>query len=282
MMRDSTSCLRQRGFKGTFCDMRIVFFALLFSALPAERIFADPPELLHWESPSQFFTAKPGDITARFTYKVVNVSGSEVVIDDVRPSCGCTTAELPGKPWRLAPHETNKMEVLVDLRGKEGKLFKTINVVSSNAPKQLTILLDIPPEAATSRMPADMANRLFGQQLGSLDHQAVFKKECVQCHLVPAFGKTGENLFHAACGICHEAKNRATMVPDLHALKTPIDDNYWENWVSHGKAGTLMPGFAAADGGPLNEAQVTSLVEYLTTTFPRPVQNMRPQPEDGD
>jgi cytochrome c553 len=263
--------------------MRSVLCALFLAGIVSGALVAATTnEPLAWESPSQFYTAKPGDITARFTYKVANVSTSEVVIDDVKPSCGCTTAELPSKPWRLAPHETNKMEVLVDLRGKEGKLFKTIAVQSATAPKELTILIDIPPEASTSRMPPEMANRLFGQQLGALDHQAVFKKDCVQCHLVPAFGKTGENLYHTACGICHEAKKRASMVPDLRALKTPIDDAYWQNWVSHGKAGTLMPGFASTDGGPLDEAQITSLVEYLTKAFPRPAQNPRPEPLDGD
>jgi mono/diheme cytochrome c family protein len=131
-------------------------------------------------------------------------------------------------------------------------------------------------------MSPEMANRLFGQQLGALDHQAVFKTDCAKCHLVPAFGKTGENLYRAACGICHEAKNRATMVPDLHALTTPIDDNYWHNWVAHGKAGTLMPGFAATEGGPLNDAQIASLVDYVTKAFPRPVKNPPPDPEDGD
>ena len=283
MMNYSSTGLRPRGFGRTFGGMRSLLVALLFSALPASVLFAVPTNgPLVWESPSQYYTAKPGDVSAKFTYKVVNTSASEVVIDNVRPSCGCTTAELPTKPWRLAPHETNKLDVLVDLRGKEGKLFKTIAIDSATAPGELTIMLDIPPEAATTRMPAGMADRLFGQQLGAIDHQAVFKKDCVKCHMVPAFGKTGEDLFHTACGICHEAKNRATMVPDLRTLKTQIDDAYWQNWVSHGKAGTLMPGFAATEGGPLSEAQIDSLVQYLTRAFPRPVNNPRPDPEDGD
>lgn len=282
-MNDSSINLRGGGFERTFCDMRYVFFALMLLGVFGEsEVSTMAAEPLVWELPSQFYTAKPGDVTAHLTYKVTNVSSNEVVIDDVRTSCGCTTAELPSKPWHLAPKETNKMEVLVDLRGKVGKLFKTITVDSATAAKTLTVMVDIPPEAATSRMPAEMANRLFGQQLGALDHQAVFKKDCVKCHLTPTFGKMGENLYQAACGICHEAKNRATMVPDLHALKTPVDDDYWNNWVSHGKAGTLMPGFAAAEGGPLNDAQIASLVDYLTKTFPRPVSNPRPQPEDGD
>jgi cytochrome c553 len=282
MTKDAPANLRRKGNERTLRGMRIVLLALMFGAMCSGRSIGEAGEPLVWESPSQFYTAKPGDVSAKFTFKVVNVSGAEVVIDDVKTSCGCTTAELPSKPWRLAAGETNKMEVLIDLRDKVGKLLKTMTVESAKAPKTLTVLLDIPPEASTARLPAGVANRMFGQQLGALDHQAVFKKDCVKCHLEPAFGKTGESLFHAVCGICHEGKSRASMVPDLATLKAPIDDDYWENWVAHGKAGSLMPGFAASEGGPLSDGQIASLVKYLTTAFPRPIQNPRPQPEDGD
>ena len=61
------------------------------------------------------------------------------------------------------------------------------------------------------------------------------------------------------------------MVPDLHKLKSEIDGDYWRNWVTNGKPGTLMPGFAATEGGPLDDADIKSLVEYLTKAFPRPM-----------
>ena len=120
--------------------------------------------------------------------------------------------------------------------------------------------------------------RLWGQQLASVDHQAVFKKDCVKCHLVPAFGKTGEQLFHTSCGICHESVHRATMVPDLSALNSEFDTNYCRICVTYGKAGTLMPGFAATEGGPLDSAQIDSLMEFLPKQFPRP-QKAAPTPD---
>ncbi len=230
----------------------------------------EPSEPLVWDLPSQSYTVKPGEISAHFIFKVANVSDSTVTIDDVKTSCGCTVAQLPMKPWRLAPKATNKMEVLVDLRGKTGTLFKQINVLSTNAPKLLTVSVTIPPEA-TNGMSGKIANRLWGQQLSATDHQAVFKNDCVKCHLEPAFGKMGRPLYEAACGICHEATHRASMVPDLHALKTEIEIDYWKNWVTHGKSGTLMPGFAANEGGPLDDMQIKSLVDFLRQTFPRPL-----------
>jgi hypothetical protein len=251
--------------------MRIgLFLALAVTALIGGRAAAAPGEPLAWEAPSQFYTAKPGEVSARFVFKVSNVSTSQVVIDDVITTCGCTVAQFPTKPWTIKPGAQDKAEVLVDLRGRYGKLFKEISVVSSNAPKLLTVLVDI-PEPGTNALSVEAANRLWGQQLAAVDHQAVFKKDCVKCHLEPAFGKFGEDLFHVACGICHEAAHRATMVPDLTVLKTEIDGDYWRNWVTHGKPGSLMPGFAAKEGGPLNDRQIDSLVEFLTNAFPRPL-----------
>jgi hypothetical protein len=42
---------------------------------------------------------------------------------------------------------------------------------------------------------------------------------------------------------------------------------YWRQWTREGLAGTLMPGFAKSEGGPLTDHQIESLVAYLTTDF---------------
>jgi mono/diheme cytochrome c family protein len=273
MKRFPPTNLRAGKFKGTIFVMPYLLLLCLIEFACAIRSLAVAPgEPLVWESPAQNYTVKPGEVTAHFTFKVSNVSASEVIIDDVKPSCGCTLARMPGKPWHLAPKENSKMEVLVDLRGKTGVLFKEIEVLSSNAPKLLTVMVNI-PAGVTNGMTTEMINRIWGQELAATDHQAVFKKDCVKCHLEPAFGRSGQPLYKVACGICHEAKHRATMVPDLHALKTEIGPDYWRNWVTHGKPGTLMPGFAATEGGPLDSAQITSLVDYLSKAFPRPMKS---------
>ncbi len=238
-------------------------------------LFADvtgAAERLHWDELAKTNTAKTGDVTARFIFTVKNVSGSEVTIDRVVSSCDCTVAKPPRNPWVMKPGDEDKLDVLVDLRNKvPGTFFKDINVFFGGETNVLMVSVTIPPDL-TNGMSRAVADRLFGQQLAAVDHQAVFKGNvCVKCHLVPAFGKSGENLFHVTCGICHEAAHRATMVPDLHALKTEIDTNYWPNWIAHGKAGTLMPGFAAAEGGPLDDEQIRGLVSYLTNAFPRPL-----------
>jgi hypothetical protein len=64
------------------------------------------------------------------------------------------------------------------------------------------------------------------------------------------------------------------MVPDLHALKHPTDAALWRKWITSGKGiipaqvGSMMPAFSQAEGGPLTEEQISSLVDYLARTIP--------------
>ena len=59
------------------------------------------------------------------------------------------------------------------------------------------------------------------------------------------------------------------MVPDLRALKKATSEDYWKIWTTHGKPGTLMPGFGKAYGGPLSEEQINALSTFLWEKFPR-------------
>lgn len=101
------------------------------------------------------------------------------------------------------------------------------------------------------------------------DRQAVFKGECATCHVDKGVGKLGAELYAASCGICHEAEHRAAMVPDLKVPRSPRDLAFWQKWITEGKAGTLMPAFAATHGGPLTQEQADSLAAYLDQNFPR-------------
>jgi mono/diheme cytochrome c family protein len=80
--------------------------------------------------------------------------------------------------------------------------------------------------------------------------------------------KMGKDLYAAVCSVCHDAEHRASFVPDLHHLPEPTNPQFWKNWIASGKPGTLMPAFAASEGGILSDQQIASLVEYLTATIP--------------
>jgi mono/diheme cytochrome c family protein len=104
--------------------------------------------------------------------------------------------------------------------------------------------------------------------MAKADRQAVFRGDCAICHVKPGEGKYSKTLYDAVCGICHEGKDRATMVPDLHNIKTPTNVDFWQTWIAHGRAGSLMPAFSTSDGGPLSDMQIASLAGYLNATIP--------------
>lgn len=220
---------------------------------------------LVWDSMSKTNTHEFGDTNSFFTFVVTNVSSAEITIKTVRTSCGCTVAKVPPLPWKLAPGEHGSMDVRMDIRGRQGTFSKYISVDSSEGMKWLVA------NAVIARPDA----RQLNQMLARADRQNVFKNDCASCHVQPTIGKHGKELFVAACGICHEAEHRASVVPDLKALNKPTDADYWRFWIAKGQPGTLMPAFAKEEGGPLDEAQIESLVEYLTTVY-------RPQVDLGN
>lgn len=221
------------------------------------------PGAFAWDAVLKEYHARAGETEAKFTFALTNVSKDTVTIDSVHTSCGCTAAKLPATPWALAPGDHGEIGVTVDLHGKFGTITKTATIYSSVGQIPLTVRIMIPPAEASARM----SDRTRNLQVAAADRQAVFRGDCATCHVTPAIGKSGKALYDAACAVCHEGPNRATMVPDLRALTKPTDAAYWTQWISAGREGSLMPAFALAQHGILNEAQIKSLVDYLDGEF---------------
>lgn len=144
----------------------------------------------------------------------------------------------------------------MDLKAKFGDITKSVTVTTDQGEKTLRVIAHLPP-AATEREK--------NQERAMADRQGIFQGACATCHARPARGKSARELFVATCAICHEAEPRAAMVPDLRNRTRATDPAYWKEWLTYGKPGTLMPAFAASEGGILTDAQITSLVEYLTS-----------------
>jgi mono/diheme cytochrome c family protein len=240
------------------------------SAQPATPVATTTEPLLNslqWDSILKEQTPEPGQLTADFAFKVSNPLDTSVQIERVQTSCGCTVAKLPSTPWVLAPHTNGIISVSVNLTGKSGTFFKTITVYSTNAQKVLTIKLTLPENP--------LMVRARNQQMAMADAQLVFRGNCATCHVTPTTGLMGKPLYVKACGICHEANPRATMVPDLAHLNHPTDYTFWKLVITDGKPKTLMPAFGAQHGGPLTDDQIESLAKVLSTSFPS---SLTPQP----
>ncbi len=274
-MNPSLAFTRHSG-RRTLAVFGFVFAAVATSAaeppatVPA-TLSVPPPAAessLQFDAIAKEYTAKPGEQSAALRFTVKNISAATVTINQVSTSCGCTVAKLPSSPWPLAPGTSGEIEVTVDLRGKSGVLVKTVTIETPAWSKNLTVKITLPGLAGA-------ADREANQRLTQADRQAVFKGACVVCHAAPTIGQAGAPLYLVACAICHEAEHRAAMVPDLRALNHPTNAEFWRQVIADGKPGTLMPGFASGQGGPLSPSQIDSLVEYLVAMVP-PVPAKKP------
>jgi mono/diheme cytochrome c family protein len=112
------------------------------------------------------------------------------------------------------------------------------------------------------------ADRVHNFAAAQVDRQAVFHGNCANCHVKLGDGKFGKELYDADCAICHEDEHRATMAPNLHTISQTNGVEFWQTWIAHGKPHSLMPAFATSEGGPLTDAQIVSLADYIATIIP--------------
>ena len=191
-----------------------------------------------------------------------------IVIQEVYPSCHCLTAALPANPWILAPGASGAVTARMELDGQEqAALVRTLTLFTSVGERVLTMEVSVSRPSRRADTPLTEAERKAAAAKAAADARAIFKGDCAACHVEKARGLLGKELYAAVCGICHDSPKRAGSVPDLRNLKPPRDFDYWKGIITRGKPKTLMPGFAASEGGPLTELQVTSLAEYLDKTM---------------
>ena len=272
-----------------------IFIAVLAGAgfLTVQNAFSDPiasspaifkPDITHesdhlaettlaWDATMKTTNVPADAANAHFVFYFTNVAMEAgvpipVTILDVHPSCGCTTAELPPRPWLLPPGTNAQIGVTVNLAGKFGTIVKTVHIKTDQGSRDLIVQISILPPVVPVLTDAERARQM---QIAKADRQAVFKNDCVTCHVNPGQYKYSKALYDADCGICHDAEHRASMVPDLRSLKVATNDEFWRTWIAHGKPGTFMPAFATSDGGPLSDMQIASLVQYLNYAIPSKV-----------
>lgn len=188
-------------------------------------------------------------------------SGSEPLsITEIKTTCGCIEPLNPELPWTIVPGVEEALEVKVNLRGKKGTFQQSLDVSAGDISTELMIKIEI-EDPVHRPMSVEERNGNLAKSLS--DRQAIFKGTCIECHVQPTHGKYGMTLYEAACGICHDSDQRASVVPDLTDKIKSESKEYWRQWITKGKADGLMPGFAATEGGPLSGSQVSTLLNHI-------------------
>lgn len=235
------------------------------TATPTYRAMEDG--ILAWDSAMQETSVTYGTVQAFLQFNLINISTEPVTITAVRTSCGCTVPKLPPLPWKIEPGSGGPIDITMNLAGKTGNVIKSVTVTTDHGYKSLAVRANI--EAAPGGMMGE-ADRQRNLALAMRNRQAVFQGSCASCHATPALNKMGAELYTTACGICHEAEHRGSMVPDLNNLQKETNADYWRTWITSSAEGKLMPAFAIEHGGILNQAQIESLVEHMLNRTPVP------------
>lgn len=115
-----------------------------FSNLTQEQI-ANAPVAVFAEKSFDFGAMNQGD-KKEHTFSLVNNGKSDLIIRNVRSSCGCT-AVAPAKKV-IPAGESAPIKVTFDSRGKRGRQSKTITVIT-NDPKNTTTTLRISSDVKT-------------------------------------------------------------------------------------------------------------------------------------
>jgi cytochrome c553 len=230
-----------------------------------------PDGILVWDELLKSADATNEQPLVKFTYAFTNITPKSVTILAVRPSCGCTTAELPPVPWMIPAASNGVIKLTVNLQGKSGTLFKSVNISTDKGRKELMLRINIQPPPPLPKLTEEQRDANIAA--ARKDRQAVFKGDCASCHLRKIEGKYGQPLYETVCAICHESPDRIAVVPDLRKLQVTTTEEFWRSWITYGKPGSLMPAFATSQGGPLTDMQIASLAAYLNAVNPSKATN---------
>ena len=71
-------------------------------------------------------------------FEVLNTGKADLLLQSVRPSCGCTTPRYDKKPIR--PGKKGTIEVVFNTTGRPGKQRKTVLVVTNTEPPNTVLI----------------------------------------------------------------------------------------------------------------------------------------------
>lgn len=102
----------------------------------AAKAAMDPGEMttLQWTDSSQNLGKITEGQDLRISFHFTNTGDKPLVIQSVRPSCGCTVADYPKSP--VAPGQAGMITASFNSHGKQGLQHKTLTVTANTRGSQ--------------------------------------------------------------------------------------------------------------------------------------------------
>lgn len=221
--------------------MKRIFLAAIFLLLTQAVSYAQP--VARFVQVDHDFGAVSDKDTVEHVFEFSNAGDDDLLIEKVVAAAGNTKAKASS--GRLKPGEKGSITVVVDMRGKKGIFSKNIDIYTNDPITPVTTL----------SVKISVKDRIHMAQYKAT---AIFSEECLTCHVERGRGKKGWDLFKADCFMCHNAGKNTSLStmsrkPSKEMLKAIRD----------GVENTLMPGFAVSNGGPLDDADIQSLIELI-------------------
>lgn len=98
----------------------------------------DLPVITFVEDSHDFGTINQGEKVS-YSFRFKNTGKTDLLISDVRASCGCTVGEFPKEP--VKPGKENFIQVTFNSQGKVGAQNKTITVMANTQPNTHTLTI---------------------------------------------------------------------------------------------------------------------------------------------
>lgn len=116
------------------------------SSIITQKGTGDLPEMSFPEVEYDFGTITEGD-EVMHVFTIMNTGNRDLLISDVRASCGCTIPTYSKRP--ISPGEEGYIQVKFRSKGKSGHVRKAITVTANTVPnnKSIHIVADVVPKS---------------------------------------------------------------------------------------------------------------------------------------
>jgi len=191
-------------------------------------------------------------IELKHTFKLTNGGTGLLLLNGAHSSCGCTVPKLTVN--KLKPGESTDLLVVVDTAMKQGRLIKTVSVLSND------------PSSPNLKLYLSMNVKNPHVGLSEEGRAKIFTSDkCNSCHVAKGNGLFGKDLYEADCAMCHGKQGLGAIGPQLLGpYENSAFKNGMETIASNGSpTHRSMPGFLVDAGGPLSKQQIDSILKYL-------------------